>query len=197
MSAITAFGFDNVRHKQSISSKPNKDRLYLAFYRQRFQWDPSIMFHTALLLTPKKPEASWVQSWRYHVRECLQEQGVLRWEYEGSQVNLRDDDRDGRIVALVLLAKWDPAQVTGADLAALLMNVEVDPKGGDGGARDWIWNAIRYLVEEDVIPPFPARPQTIWQNGDEFAEVMENCKDAKIPTCNIDGRRMKSTVPRG
>ncbi|KDQ57016.1 hypothetical protein JAAARDRAFT_58495 [Jaapia argillacea MUCL 33604] len=198
MSTNAAFGHQHPGVAPApTSNRSNKNRLYIGFYHQRHQWDPSVRFRTALLLAPKKPDISSPQSWRYHIRDSFSSQGAIRWEYEGTQVNIVGDDPARRLVALVFLTKLHQEQASGVSLALALRNVEVDPHGGDGGAREWVWNAIRYLVEEGVIPPFPLRAQTIWQNGYQFAQDMEDCQDNKAPTCDIYGRKQKSTVPRG
>ncbi|KDQ59155.1 hypothetical protein JAAARDRAFT_654724 [Jaapia argillacea MUCL 33604] len=197
MGSITEMGFNNIRNRPPTSSKSNKHRLYLAFYHQTFEWDPSIRFRTALLVTPKDPASSKGQSWRYHVNETFYGRGLYRWEYEGTQVNLLGSDPARRLVALVHLSKLDPEVVDEVVLAALLRNVRVDPEGGDGGAREWIRNAVRYLVEEEVIPPLPLRAQTIWQNGYEFAQRVEDRDESTVPTCDIFGQRQKSNILRG
>ncbi|KDQ52781.1 hypothetical protein JAAARDRAFT_476370 [Jaapia argillacea MUCL 33604] len=197
MGSITEMGFNNVRNKPPTSNKSNKHRLYLAFYHQTLEWDPSIRFRTALLVTPKDPSISKGQSWRYHVRESFHGTGLFHWEYEGTPVNLSGGDPARKLVALVLLSKLDPEEVDEVGLAALLRDVRVDPEGGDGGAREWVRNAIRHLVEEEVIPPLPFRAQTIWQNGYEFAQRMEDCDERTVPTCDIFGRRQNSKVLRG
>ncbi|KDQ55686.1 hypothetical protein JAAARDRAFT_37095 [Jaapia argillacea MUCL 33604] len=190
MVSVLGLPADNAKNHQPTSSQSNKNRLYLAFYTKTYQWEPRVRYQTALLVTPKKPNPSLVQTWRYHVRDNFVE-GLLRYEFEGIQtVNV-----DRRLVALVHVCKLDP-EISGVGLSMLLKELEVDEEEGDIGAVYWVWKAIRHLVERGVISPLHLRPQKIWENGYQFAQAVEGREEGRVPTCDIYGTRQQSEVAR-
>ncbi|KDQ51712.1 hypothetical protein JAAARDRAFT_62399 [Jaapia argillacea MUCL 33604] len=179
------------RSQQTTVKTPNKDRLYIAFYSKPTATLDS--FHTALLITPKRPNPKKVQTWRYHVRENARNSGDYhRWEYEGGRIGNGDPER--RLVALVHLCKM-ASGVSNVELSVLFQDVEISSRWDDGGDRDWITRAIELLTNRRVIGEMALSLQMIWSNGYRFAGLVEG-NEERVPTCDIYGRMRKSEVRR-
>ncbi|TFK54300.1 hypothetical protein OE88DRAFT_1732975 [Heliocybe sulcata] len=169
------------------SIQRNKQRLYILFYRGG---PADAQFHPVLAMAPKKPDPRKVQTWRFHLK-CVMCGGVPCWGFEGSQVS----NYDQRTVAALLVSKLDPG-TTGMGLSGLLKEVPVPEDAGESTAAQWTCDAIKLLIERDVMPALPLLPQAIYDRGANFADRVQNVEEASVPTCDIVGVKMKSEISR-
>ncbi|KDQ61990.1 hypothetical protein JAAARDRAFT_31471 [Jaapia argillacea MUCL 33604] len=176
----------------------NKKRLYIAFYTAAQSTLEN--YHSALLLTPKRPKPTKFQAWRYHAQENDGDSGSAgRWKYDACRVrndgrSLVDLETDGlRLVALLHVCK---VNFRSTEIGFSLLLKEVDVKEGwePGGDRDWVRDAIELLVERDVIGAVEIGIATVWGNGHRFAQSVEGCRQGRVPTCDLRGEKMKSEV---
>ncbi|KZT26811.1 hypothetical protein NEOLEDRAFT_1131859 [Neolentinus lepideus HHB14362 ss-1] len=169
------------------SIRRNKLRLYLIFYRGG---PGNAQFHPVLAMAPKKPDPHKLQTWRFHLK-CVMRGGMPYWCFEGSQVL----NYDQRMVAAVLISKLDPG-TTGIGLSGLLKEVPVPKETEESTAKQWVCNAIKLMIERDIMPTLPLLPQAIHDRGSSFADRIANVEDATVPTCDFTGIKIKSEIYR-
>lgn len=92
-------------------------------------------FHTALLLSPKNPDAVNRETIRYHVKNVLVG-GVITWVFSTEQVR----NRTKKLLSTALLGK---ISIPEAELRAILETVPVVQDNSEWRCRHWVWNAIQ------------------------------------------------------
>ncbi|KDQ63101.1 hypothetical protein JAAARDRAFT_188716 [Jaapia argillacea MUCL 33604] len=181
-----------ITQPSAMVNRKNKSRLYLIFHHQpqTGPMEEGIKFHTTVNVAPKKPAPPIDQSWRFHLTHAMR-RGVPTLQYQGEQVV----NSEATMVAAVLVCKLDPG-ITGIGLSMLLREVPIFPLGDGSEAGQWAKDALRLLVERDVIPPLRVNIDDIWEHGHRFAESVQRKAGRTIHTCDIYGTEIKSEIPR-
>jgi len=181
--------------------RQKKQRLYLAFYTRHDRHDEvksagpvsyDSRFHSALLLTPKKPKSEASAS-RYQVALSKNaDTGRLEWTFSAeSKISARMPD----LLALVLLGKV-PAEIGEPAMRDLLRGVAVSQSDPPvyWHSRVWICDAMDLLVEKGIIPKLPASPEGAWYRGGELARRFRLTSRKPVPTCNTRGIIIESEI---
>lgn len=113
----------------------DKPRLYMAMFARGVNGTNDVKFHTALLLSPKNPDAVNRETIRYHVKNVLVG-GVITWVFSTEQVRNRTE----KLLSTALLGK---ISIPEAELRAILETVPVVQDNSEWRCCHWVWNAIQ------------------------------------------------------
>ena len=120
-----------------------KKRLYIAFYGRNPSPDQDIPFHTALLLTPKKPSTKRqdTDSMRFHTVNKITrtERGaaITPWAYEAEETIARTR----HLAAAMFIGKVSRAAE--AELGRILGEVPIVQDDDNWWCCNWIWSALQ------------------------------------------------------
>jgi hypothetical protein len=108
--------------------------IYIAFFSRSGHED----YHTAILVSPRNPEADGNRTWQLHVMNRINptRRTQEEWEYEPLLVA----GRPSRLLALVLLSK---TELSGRELSEMLRAVEVIQDDTNWNCRTWTLSAAQ------------------------------------------------------
>ncbi|KAH7910144.1 hypothetical protein BJ138DRAFT_1114353 [Hygrophoropsis aurantiaca] len=171
-----------------LLSNSRKNRLYMSFYVRSSKID---QFHTGLTLTPKNPSAGKLETWRYHVKNVIDPITKTEiWKYEGVLV----PNTVVEMAACVFLGKLS-SDVTSESINDLLERVPLKQDDKTWRCHDWVWDAVKALVDESILTNPNVNAQQIWQTGRKFAEGAGYATVA-VPVCDVNGNGIHSELRR-
>ena len=131
-----------------LGRRRNKRRIYLAFFHREFTPDNPIKYHTAFLVTPKRPNTiSEAKNSRiFHVRRDLLNGREERWIFDPKPTRTRS-----YLLAGVMLLGKVPNAISADALEAIFESVPRLTAPRDNPrwlCRDWIWSALPVRICE-------------------------------------------------
>lgn len=131
----------------------------MALYARLSAPENEVKYHTAILLAPRKPDATKMQTVRYHAvnRPTGSAQSKVKWKFERTETRVRTHN----LVSVALLGRL-PNDKTEADVHVELRKVNIDNSDPDWRCTNWAWDAVhvRFLHHPclDVIDLILACP---------------------------------------